>query len=90
MKDNFHASGVYITLISLCHSDLKDMKEDKMNELEHKVLAAAHEYWEEHVHQNGEQDNALVWVRNDVTGEMLCLTKGGYTNRLSNFIGKLN
>lgn len=35
-------------------------------------------------------DNALVWMRNDDTGEMLCLTKGGYTNRLSDFIGKHN
>lgn len=66
------------------------MKEDKMNELEHQALAAAHAYWEEYVHQNGEQDNALIWVRNDDTGEMLCLTKGGYTNQLASFIGKLN
>ncbi|NEM99447.1 hypothetical protein [Pontibacter burrus] len=65
------------------------MREDKLQELERKALAAAHEYWEEYTHQNGRQDNMLTWVRNDDTEEMLCLTKGGYTSQLSNFINKL-
>lgn len=52
-------------------------------------MAAAHEYWEEYTHLNGRQGNMLTWVRNDDTGEMLCLTKGGYTSQLSGFINKL-
>ncbi|AKD04241.1 hypothetical protein POKO110462_19875 [Pontibacter korlensis] len=65
------------------------MSEDKLQELERKALAAAHEYWEEYKHQNGKQDNMLRWVRNDDSGEMLCLTRGGYTSQLSYFINKL-
>lgn len=65
------------------------MKEDKLKTLEQNALAAAHEYWKEYISQNGKQDNMLTWVRNDDTGEMLCLTKGGYTNRLSDFVNGL-
>ncbi|MEJ8802763.1 hypothetical protein [Pontibacter sp. H249] len=66
------------------------MKEDKLKKLEQDAFAAAHEYWQEYISQNGKQDNMLTWLRNDDTGEMLCLTRGGYTKSLSNFIGKLN
>ncbi|WP_276499857.1 hypothetical protein [Pontibacter litorisediminis] len=66
------------------------MEEDQLNELKHKALAAAHAYWKEYVSHKGDQDSMLTWVRNDVTGEMLCLTKGAYTNELSSFISKLH
>ncbi|AKD03707.1 hypothetical protein POKO110462_02220 [Pontibacter korlensis] len=66
------------------------MKEDKLNELERMALEAAHKYWKEYMYQNGKQDNMLTWVRNEDTGEMLCLTKGGYTNRLSEFVNGLD
>lgn len=65
------------------------MEKGKLNELERKVLEAAHAYWEEYTSQNGKQDNMLIWVRNDGTGEMLCLTKGGYTNQLASFVDRL-
>ncbi|MCX2740870.1 hypothetical protein [Pontibacter anaerobius] len=66
------------------------MVEDRLNELERNALAAAQEYRKEYVSQNRAQDNMLTWLRNDVTGEMVCLTKGGYSKQLSKFIAKLN
>ena len=65
------------------------MEENKLENLERKLRLAAQQYWQEYISQNGEQDNAIVWMRNDITGEMLCLTKGNYTNQLSSFINRL-
>lgn len=65
------------------------MEENKLEILERKLRLAAQQYWQEYISQNGEQDNAIVWMRNDITGEMLCLTKGNYTNQLSSFINRL-
>jgi hypothetical protein len=62
---------------------------DKLNTLKHKVAIAANAYWDEYTMLNGEKESAFTWVRNDITGEMLCLTKGIYTNQLSGFIEKL-
>jgi hypothetical protein len=65
------------------------MNKDKLNTLKHKVALAANAYWDEYTKLSGEQENVITWVRNDITGEMLCLTKGGYTNQLSHFIDRL-
>lgn len=65
------------------------MYENRLKKLEHKLNIAAQQYWQEYITENGEQENAMVWMRNDSTGEMLCLTKGDYTNQLSRFINKL-
>lgn len=66
------------------------MKDEKLKILKHKVLMAASAYWEEHTEQNGSQDSAILWMRNEITEEMLCLTKGGYTGELSTFITKIS
>lgn len=66
------------------------MKDEKLKILKHKVLMAASAYWEEHAAQNESQDNAILWMRNEITEEMLCLTKGGYTSQLSTFITKVS
>ncbi|NDK55725.1 hypothetical protein [Pontibacter fetidus] len=65
------------------------MDENRLKKLEHKLNIAAQQYWQEYITENGEQENAVVWMKNDITGEMLCLTKGDYTNQLSSFINKL-
>jgi hypothetical protein len=65
------------------------MNNDKLNTLKQKVALAANAYWDEYTIKNGEKESAIIWVRNDITGEMLCLTKGGYSNKLSGFIDGL-
>ncbi len=66
------------------------MKDEKLKILKHKVLMAASAYWEEHNEQNGSEESAILWMRNDITEEMFCLTKGNYSEQLSTFITKLN
>lgn len=66
------------------------MNEAKLNLLKQKVALAASAYWDEHSAQHGKQDNAILWLRNDITEEMLCLTKGGYTEEIAQFIKGLN
>ncbi|MBB6610556.1 hypothetical protein H7F15_05870 [Pontibacter sp. Tf4] len=65
------------------------MNNEKLNTLKQKVALAANAYWDEYTMLNGEKENAIIWVRNDITGEMLCLTKGGYSTKLSGFIDGL-
>lgn len=64
---------------------MKAEMNEKMNELACEIIDKLQEYYDEYRRVNT-YGRAVIWLRNDETGQTVCFTRGEYSDELIKFV----